>query len=172
MPRDMHYTNGQWTPIDLFADCPDNADVNTYLKSTGWEEFLSVGAETDGPINLKTWQRTRDDGVEYLLEVNDVHSCSPYMKVDTFPDLMDLMARWSPVIQTASVTYVLNDLIGVFIDDTNGLVERIAARAKFGVEQMYGPMVRERERQERDRREAVRRMRAEREARRPQNPPA
>jgi hypothetical protein len=163
---DLRRVDGEWTPTDVLADCPDGETVSVYLESIGWEEFLAVGNE-DSPMRIVTWRRSNEGNTVYLIEVADVLGGSPFVQVDTFPEVMDLLARWSPVVQSAAVTRFLEELREWEID-TDGIVEKIAARARFGVEDLYGPMRSDHDRRESERRATIRKLRADRERRKPQ----
>jgi hypothetical protein len=161
---DLHYTDGQWQPIDILAECPDGAGVDDYLKSLGWEEFLSVGAPGESFMAIKTYIRRARDGAstQYLLSVDDVNLVSPYVLVDTFPELMDLIARWAPAVQAAQITGFLEDLMQLRLD-RNGYAEMLAARVKFGLDDIYSQGRRElhdREEASRRRRQQLREQRA------------
>jgi hypothetical protein len=139
MPGDMHYGNGKWQTIDLFADYTEGTSWTNYLGAKGWEIFLQLG-DDDSDTWIQTWRR-EDGDPGFLIRVHDVASASPCVQVDTFPELMDLLAKWAPVIQTAAVVSVLDDLRQYAIRD-DGLVEFLAARVRYGAEERYGPMVR------------------------------
>lgn len=130
---DYHLTpQTRWERADVLRDCPPEVgDVDEYLRSQGWERLLTLG-DPESSLSLDTWVRNRPDrSAEYLLAMNTSNLSSPYMTIDSFPDLMDLLGRWAPAVQAAAVTEALKQL-----EETNvgayGLVEAIAARASFG----------------------------------------
>lgn len=137
---DMYLTGGTWQPADVYADLPDGGAVEPYLTERGWEQFLAVGdSRGDGTsaMVIRTWRRTGgDDGARYMLEVGDSLQSSPYLLVDTLPELLDLMARWAPIVQAAAVSYVVDGLIEYGIN-REGLVEMIAARVRFGADETH-----------------------------------
>jgi hypothetical protein len=143
MPGDLHYSNGQWEPANLLADCPEGTDPDAHLRATGWEGFLTVG-DIDSAMWIKTW-RKKDDDSGFLIEVGDVATDSPYIQVDTFPELMDFLARWAPVVQAAAMVHVLDDLSHYEIRGDGplemGMVEMLAARARYGAQDRYESIV-------------------------------
>lgn len=130
---DYHLTpQTRWERADVLRDClPEVGDVDEYLRSQGWERLLTLG-DPDGSLSLDTWQRNRTDrSAEYLLVANTSNISSPFMIIDSFPDLMDLLTRWAPAVQAAAVTDALKQLEETHVG-AYGLVEAIAARASFG----------------------------------------
>ncbi len=133
--RDRHLVQGQWVPVDVLADCPDDGgDVAAFLAEKGWETFLPIGS-TDSVLYLRSWQRFTPDGVQYLLEVGGVHSSAlaPYLLFDSLPEFMDMYTRWAPAVQAAHVVSLLDFLADGEVAE-HGLVETIAARAVLGIE--------------------------------------
>ncbi|WP_346074239.1 hypothetical protein [Saccharopolyspora thermophila] len=61
------------------------------------------------------------------------------MVVDSFPELMDLFARWAPAVQAASIAEAISDLSRYGMDG-DGLVERVAARAVYGSNELHDLM--------------------------------
>ncbi|WP_165949814.1 hypothetical protein [Micromonospora sp. KC207] len=67
-------------------------------------------------------------------------------KMPTFPDPMDLLARWAPIVQAAHISAFPGDLGGNEDLSSLGVVERVAARAAFGVTDAL-PKIRKAERE-------------------------
>ena len=134
----------RWERADVLADMPaDASDVDEYLRSQGWEGMLTVG-DPDGSLYIAVRVRRRADRTaQYLLEVGSIDVYSPCLLVDSFPDVMDLVARWAPAVQAAAVTDALQRLEGSTQMDARGLVESVAARALFGVETGYHQLQRD-----------------------------
>ncbi|MFE7871651.1 hypothetical protein ACFUYE_15025 [Micromonospora humida] len=134
-------------PYDPFAEAEDpDGDYETTMRTLGWERFLTVG-EDPAPLYITTWRRTMPDGgIEYAFDVWGIDAGSPFFKVATFPELMDLVARWAPAVQAAHVSAFLGDLAEVGGLSTMGVVERVAARAAFGVKDAL-PEIRSAERE-------------------------
>lgn len=147
---DSHLKAGSWEPTDILADCPDGADVAEFMSSRGWEEFLSLGEEA-GELSLQSWRRKFEGRWQYLLQVHDASVLSPYVLVDSFPELMDLISRWAPAVQAANIAATASELFGQHIDD-HGLVERVAARAAYGARDLPDRLEEEKRRMERERR--------------------
>ncbi|MFD0968101.1 hypothetical protein [Plantactinospora endophytica] len=114
---------------EVLANCPDGAAVDDYLKSIGWKPFMPLGQYTDS-LSIKSW-RHADGG--FLIAMSDTLNTSPFMKVDTFPELMDLFSRWAPAVQAAAISDIIGELsAGDLVE--RGMVEMVAARAAHGVE--------------------------------------
>jgi hypothetical protein len=128
----------RWEQADVLADMPAEAtDVGEYLRSQGWEGMLTLG-DPDGSLWIEVRvRRGADRTAEYLLEVASIDVYSPFLVVDSFPDVMDLVARWAPAVQAAAVVAALQRLEGGTEMHAHGLVESVAARALFGVETGY-----------------------------------
>ncbi|MQA08132.1 MAG: hypothetical protein GEU98_06180 [Pseudonocardiaceae bacterium] len=62
--------------------------------------------------------------------------------VNSFPELMDLIARWAPAVQAATITHVMEQVWGLDLQDY-GLVETVAARAAYGSNQVLARMQRD-----------------------------
>ncbi|MDX3657599.1 hypothetical protein PV646_09820 [Streptomyces sp. ID05-26A] len=146
LKRDLRLTtNGQWEPINVLEGIEDGGDVKSWLKEQGWEPFLKIG-DQDGSLYITTWRRRHQDEdtpTRYLLEVGNAVGFSPYLMTESFVDLMDLMSRWSPAVQAAAVTDVIDDLTSSGLRN-RGLVEKIAARAAIGVTETAGALRAER----------------------------
>lgn len=133
--RDLQLTeHGKWEPFDFYANAPDprNVDMGAYLEAEGWSRFITLGAGADySSLVLATWSRIRDGQSEYLVEVQTDLESSDFLKVNNLPALMDLLARWAPAVQAATIADIAKDLNGLDLDST-GLVEIVAARAAWG----------------------------------------
>ncbi|MFB9688414.1 hypothetical protein [Amycolatopsis plumensis] len=135
--KDLQASGDSWEPYDVWDGAPSD---DATLESLGWESLLDLGSSDDIGFAIMVWQRSvGDGGTEYLLNVWGFQSGSPYLKVDSFPAVMELVAKWAPVLQAASVAHVVQDLAGLFVD-RNGLVETVAARAAWGVQEKLGDL--------------------------------
>lgn len=137
-PRDLQLTDdGKWEPYDVFAAAPDPdnvPNVGAYLESQGWSGFTTLSAGLDwSSLSLVVWQRDHDGRAEYLISVESELAGSSYMKVNNLPTLMDLLARWAPAVQAATIADVVRDLQEPGIE-YNGIVETVAGRAAWGVQ--------------------------------------
>lgn len=119
-----------YVEFDPHADAPDGTDAGSWLEEQGWSEFLGIGDEqTD--LRFRSWRRQIDGRWEYACEVWDVIQGSPFLKIESFGELMDIMARWAPALQAAAVIGFL-ERAQTFGLDTDGEVEKIAAKVAFG----------------------------------------
>lgn len=129
---DLHLQNGRWEPANTLEGMAEkDPDIDGFLQNDGWENFWTIG-DQEGELGLLVRRRIRPDGsAQYMLEFSDVSNLSPFMVVDSFPELMDLLARWAPVVQAAAVAGAIRDLHDAGLS-RYGLVELIAARAAYG----------------------------------------
>ena len=112
-------------------------------------KFLSVGDLE--PLSMSSWRRRINGTQQYLLSVEDGTWVSPFMVVDSFPELMDLFARWAPAMQAASIIEAISDLTQYGMGD--GLVERVAARTVYGTTELYKQMLADKSRDDAIRKE-------------------
>jgi hypothetical protein len=152
--RDLQLTaSGDWEPFDVFPG-EDDPETEKALEEQGWESFLTLGSGERLGCEIEVYLRNTEGGQQYLVEVWGEQYGSPYLKVDSLPALMDLLGRWAPVVQAASVARVLSEIKGLTIE-RDGLVEAIAARIAWAVTE-HTPKLK-RERDELDRMAAERR---------------
>lgn len=139
--------SNQYEIVDPLADAPDNVDMEPYLRSQGWEDFMGIGDERS-PLYIQSWRRKSADGTfEYMVDVWNINYGSPYLKVNSFPELMDLLAKWAPAVQAASVAHLIDDVLESGLSD-HGTIERIAAKMAFGTSDVLPRMRRQEAEQE------------------------
>lgn len=129
--------------IDLYKDMPDDADTDKWLEEQGWEDFLSLG-DNDSHLYIRSHRRLVDGNYQYVLDVWDVLSGSPHILVDSFVELMDLIARWAPAIQAAALVSLIDEARHIGLSDS-GSVELIAAKVAYGAQDAL-PRLKESER--------------------------
>lgn len=135
--RDLRLQPGErWHTVrDVLAGCPDGGDIEEFLRSKGWQPFLTLG-DTDDGVSLMAWQRSFADRTDvYLLQVAGpslATALPPYLTFHNLPDLLDALSRWAPLVQASVVTSTLLALRDEL--DDHGLVETIAARVAHGVQ--------------------------------------
>ncbi|TDX84923.1 hypothetical protein [Amycolatopsis arida] len=164
--QDLQLTpEGRWEPYDALADAEDDGgDVEALLHSLGWTSFVRLGSGEDFGVEIEVYERrTRDGHPEYLLDIWGEHSGSPYLKVDNLPAVMELLAKWAPIVQAASISRVVRDLAAGAIEH-EGLVETVAARAAWGVQERLPKLKKHRDQWDAD---AAQRRRAAHAARKP-----
>nr|BFE55665.1 hypothetical protein GCM10020063_001910 [Dactylosporangium thailandense] len=116
--------------FDPFENAPETVDVREWLEQQGWSEFLGIGGE-ESDLRIRSYRRSVDGRDEFIVEVWDAVQGSPFVKVDNFGVLMDLLARWAPAVQAASLTYLIDNLQSYSLS-RDGVIETVAARAAFG----------------------------------------
>ena len=140
----LHSRDGGWYEATIVGEFGNpHADF-------GWSTLFHVGepGDTTG-IGIKTWRGP--DG--YLLQVSDFGGASPMLLVDTFPEVMDLLARWAPAVQASKLAMMLHFADSDVIEG-DGVVERIAAKWVYGADAAHADMTeREQRRKEQARQE-------------------
>ncbi|WP_433536136.1 hypothetical protein ACQPZK_30295 [Micromonospora sp. CA-249363] len=116
--------------FDPFEGAPDTVAVTEWLEEKGWSELLGIGGE-HSVLRVRSFRRTVDGRDEFIVDVWDVVQGSPWVNVDNFGELMDVLARWAPAAQAAAVVATVDDLRFSGLDK-DGLAE-LAAKAAFGV---------------------------------------
>lgn len=112
MTRISVYHRGQWTDQDHPVP-DDNGDGDWdelmngagYARSTtlvpGVEDYtVAITVWTNGGVNVQ--RSTVEDAPGYLIDVELEGSTQPAIGATDIVDLMDLLARWAPVIETVS----------------------------------------------------------------------
>jgi hypothetical protein len=116
--------------VDPFEGAPDDVEVGRWLEQQGWSEFLGIGGE-ESDLSIRSYRRSVEGRDEFIVQVWDVNQGSPFVRVDSFGVLMDLLARWAPAVHTAEVVGLVTDLRSFSLSDS-GVAEVIAAKAAFG----------------------------------------
>ncbi|MBB6001335.1 hypothetical protein HNR25_005166 [Streptomonospora salina] len=113
------YAGGQWSQIHDFFDeaSTDDRDLEDALKAAGFapcpwsvigdKQALSV------PLSLTVFARTdlTSDKPHFLVQAEgDSHGPIANAFVQTLPDLMELLSRWAPAVQSAAVTAAVTGL--------------------------------------------------------------
>ncbi|MEO3781305.1 hypothetical protein ABGB16_31835 [Micromonospora sp. B11E3] len=148
--------------FDPFEGAPDTVDVRECLEGQGWSEFLGVGDE-DSVLHVQSFRRTVDGRDEFIVDVWDVVQGSPYVKVDNFGDLMDVLARWAPVVQAAALVAAVDSLRSYGLDK-DGLAELVGAKVAFGASDALPALQRHEQEQAAYRRQVAEQRKAARDA--------
>ncbi len=155
--------DGAWEPYAVFtAEDDEVVGVEEALEAKGWESLLNLGSSERFGFEINLYQRRTGTGhPEYLLAVWGEQLGSPFLKVNSLPAAMQLLSQWAPAVQAASISRVVSDLAEGSIEH-EGLVETIAARAAWGVQERLPKLKEYRDQEDRD---AAARHRAARAAR-------
>ncbi|TCB89266.1 hypothetical protein E0H26_28175 [Micromonospora zingiberis] len=131
--------------FDPFEGAPDTVDVGVWLEQQGWSEFLGVGDELSY-LRVQSYRRTVDGRDEFIVDVWDMAQGSPFVKVNNFGELMDLLARWAPAVQATALVSVVDSLRSDNLL-TDGVAELLGAKVAFGASDGL-PALREQARQQ------------------------
>ncbi|MEO3776731.1 hypothetical protein ABGB16_07730 [Micromonospora sp. B11E3] len=148
--------------FDPFEGAPDNVDVIEWLEGQGWSGFLAIGGD-ESPLRVESFRRTVDGRDEFLVDVWDVNQGSPYVKVDNFGDLMDLLARWAPAVQAAALVSAVDSLRSYGLDK-DGVAELVGAKVAFGASDALPALQRHEQEQAAYRRQVAEQRKAARDA--------
>lgn len=112
-------TDGRWlplpnNPLTEAAGVDPGDGFEEQVKKAGYSEWARFGGAEMVPVWLQVWRRGRDEGkqrraLEYLVSVDTTMSWDIVFAEST-PALMELLARWVPVVERATVTQLLNEL--------------------------------------------------------------
>ncbi|OLZ51646.1 hypothetical protein BS329_15380 [Amycolatopsis coloradensis] len=133
-PSDLRLTSdGEWEPDRALPDIGEKEFLDAALERNGWAPLIHLGGGEDMGVEVTLHQQRASTGhPEYLLSVSGPEFGSPALRLPNLPEAMRLLAQWAPIVQAASITHILGDLIPGEIKHY-GLVETIAARAAWGV---------------------------------------
>lgn len=138
------YDGGAWSLAPDPIDWQDGDDVRERYaeagytrKAAGLAPFLSLLAaehvNPTGVVGLTLWYRPRRPP-ECLIDVQGTDDSTYALYVARFPDALDLMARWAPLVNTGTLLDVLGEIYERPIGSRahkpgTGLVEHVARRA-------------------------------------------
>lgn len=133
--------------FDPFAELPANTDgiAERLLEQLGWEEGFGIGNEATFQ-RIRSYRRAVDRTEEHMIEVVDVLGASPYLRGDSFVELMHMTARWAPAVQAAAVVDLIDEMRSFSLGDDN-TIGRIAAHVVDGIEKTL-PSMRDNARQQ------------------------
>ncbi|WP_171117026.1 MULTISPECIES: hypothetical protein [unclassified Streptomyces] len=106
-------TNGEWQQAeDPLAPHQHLDDWNEQRKAAGYASWSSFPGLDAAPLGLEIY-RGQDDGPMLLFLVN-VTTDSFYETVyaESVPALMELLARWTPVVQGAAIGKLAGEFEG------------------------------------------------------------
>lgn len=147
---------GEWERFDALEGPEDGTDTHARLRELGWESFFTLGSADEVGIEVEVWIKSAGQGREYLVDVWGVNAGSEFLKVDSLPVLMELLAKWAPVVQAAGIARVTGDLTTGAIEH-NGIVETVAARASWAKTGLLGKLAADRLRLDKNRQRTHRR---------------
>ncbi|MFI9231349.1 hypothetical protein [Streptomyces rimosus] len=103
---ELLYRDGKWTrfqsPLSRSAE-----DWDAAVEQAGYEEFFSSGEADVNVLVIKVHKGASD----YLIELESI-SRYEYVFAATLPDVMDLLAKWMPVVSAVVTGNLLNELNG------------------------------------------------------------
>lgn len=131
----MYYEQGQWgTGADVMIDAwREGEDITEVLKRLGYALFTTVGYGAF-PAGLGIAVYQREQSPAFLIEVEGSGDRSHHIYTETLPDVLELLARWTPIAQAGAVamlTRALSEADLGLVRDSAGLAR--ALQAALGV---------------------------------------
>lgn len=90
--------NGTWNSTagpDDHRDGSNRGEAMAQFERDGWQEFITLG-ETVWIVALR---RSHAGVSRFVILVGGGEGSGGAMFVDTLPEVMDLLARWAPIVQ-------------------------------------------------------------------------
>ena len=117
-----------------WTEVPDRTfiSLDALMERVGWESRLGVGP-TDAWMWISTWSRTVDGVTQYAAMLDDGNGDAPLISTDSSLELMDLIARWAPIVQASSVASFIAGL-GVGESSDSDLVTRVTTKVLRALE--------------------------------------
>ncbi len=128
---DIRVEDGQQTKF--YAVPPDTEDLEQALHDTGWEDFLTCGSE-NSHMYIKTYRRQHADtpyGFEFLVEIGNWNIVGPLILFTDYLDFLHHYTRWTEAIKNTAIADTIDQLDSTTMI-SDGLIEAIAAKAKYG----------------------------------------
>ena len=95
--QDLLYRDGQWTRIPSPIPAGQE-DWDKAVSEAGYKEFFGSGDPTRTTVTLHLYRGPSN----YLIDLSSNVS-SEVVYAATLPDAMDLLAKWMPVVSSASL---------------------------------------------------------------------
>ncbi|WRZ91243.1 hypothetical protein OHB54_20495 [Streptomyces sp. NBC_01007] len=102
--QDLLYRDGQWTRIPSPIPAGQE-DWDKAVSEAGYKEFFGSGDPDSNYVTLHLYRGPSN----YLIDLSSNVS-SEVVYAATLPDAMDLLAKWMPVVSSASLGCLLTEL--------------------------------------------------------------
>lgn len=151
-----HYENGKRTATTFIEDnCRDGETIEALIERLGYESFCGrIGCETPSAISLNVFER--EEAPRYLIDISTSGSWY-FVTAAELPDLMDLLAAWTPIVASAEIAYALSD-IGNLERSGFGLLTNAAATLRVNEQEIDETVYREQTRRAEERSKIWKRM--------------
>lgn len=100
--RDLLYRGGEWTRIP--SPISGEGDWDKAVSEAGYKEFFGSGDPESNYVTIHLYRGPSN----YLIDLSSNVS-SEVVYAATLPDAMDLLAKWMPVVSSASLGCLLTE---------------------------------------------------------------
>ncbi|MFJ9748053.1 hypothetical protein [Streptomyces chartreusis] len=101
--QDLLYRDGEWTRIP--SPITGEADWDKAVSEAGYKEFFGSGDPEANYVSIRLYRGPSN----YLIDLSSYDS-TEVVYAATLPDAMDLLAKWMPVVSSASLGCLLTEL--------------------------------------------------------------
>ncbi|MBF9070482.1 hypothetical protein [Streptacidiphilus fuscans] len=101
------YRDGEWTETaDPFGT--EGEDWDEVIKKAGYEHFFATGDVTSNGLAIRVFHSEAN----YMVEVDPFEGPVRYVFTASLPDLMELLAKWVPVVNGVTLSGLLASFEG------------------------------------------------------------
>ncbi|GAB2520751.1 hypothetical protein [Nocardiopsis aegyptia] len=103
------FADGAWTtvPDEFWAAWPEGDGYDEAFKATGYETWIRVGDADATALPMTLTIHSRQAEPRYLVFIEGAHSHLEWVYARELPDAMELLCRWTPTVQSATVAEVI-----------------------------------------------------------------
>ncbi len=98
------YRNGNWTTME---DPFEDGVIEDQLVTMGFEPHFVIG-DPGVTMSVEVWKRA-EETPHYYLSLSDAARVENVF-AEELPDMLELLARWAPIVQAGIIADVLDDL--------------------------------------------------------------
>jgi hypothetical protein len=130
-----YFINGTWSegPDILMNSWTDDQDFDVARRAAGFEYPYHELRLGNYDLNVTAW--SRKESPRYMFGIQATSSELNFIYADFLPDVLDLLAKWLPMVRDSLIITILGDgLLDEYDAATRGrgLIERLAHRATQG----------------------------------------
>jgi hypothetical protein len=125
---------------DLYDGLPEGAREADALAAGGWTKVHHLGGDPGHCVTLRVFRRMRPVragsdrmGPEFGLLFSDALSAGPMLVGDSYTEVLDTVARWSPILTGDALGCLYGEAGDVRLGNL-GIIEQIGAKLAYGRE--------------------------------------
>lgn len=117
-----YFTAGEWSsgPDLLNESWRDREDITQPLQRLGYEKFTTIGY-VDVPLGLGIAVYSRAEEPRFLIEVEGSSGTTEHIYAGQLRDALELLAKYTPIVQAATIAFVVNSAIHADLGNINTL---------------------------------------------------